>query len=956
MRPLHRSTPSSLPFHRPAPLLSLLLLGSALACGGSGGGGAGAPPEGLEIFPPAVQLADATTTELVATATYADGSSEDVTDRVQWSLSDGSLAQLGSGLEAGQVTALAPGGGTIEATLAGVVTSAPLQVTDATLDALELAPSLELAAAGSFVEAASVGAFSDTSAQDLSGQTVWLSSDASILAPVQALGGPTLFTALRAGTVTLQGTALGTSSVVSVTVTDAALVTLETTPRSLLLPAGTSSALTVHATFADGHVQPLGQELTWTSSAPDVAGVTVVDGVSRVAALAPGSAGLTVSFGASSTTLDVTVTSPQLLSLQVDADEVAPLAGASVRLTATGIFGDGTRLDLTDEVLWSSSDPTVASVSNAAGRAGWTTTAAAGRTTLQALLPQGSTGDGSDGATFDVVGELDLDVSAAALTALSIDPPTPTLAAGLSLDLEATGLFSDGTARTRTEQVLWSSSDASVATVSNVEGRRGRLQALQPGTATLSAAEGTVQISVTLEVRAATLVDLSLQPSLPTVTVDGTTDLVAQGTYTDATTVDLTETVVWSSAAPEVAAVSNAAGQRGRVSGLAAGSATVSASLTPEGGTPVVAEREVEVLAVTLTSLAIDPPLPTVSAGSSLSLAATGTYSDGSSVDLTDEVTWESLAPEVVSISNVAGRAGQLTGRTPGQAGLRAYHGSIVGSAACTVSDAVLTGLDLLPATAVVAAGRTVQFSVLGTYSDGSSQALDETAVWSSDAPTVAVLSNATGTRGLATGLTPGAASVSATVGGLTVSAALSVGAAELVTLELTPDEAALAVGSMLTATAEGVYSDGMRLDLTEAVNWSSDDAAVASVQNGAEAGRVDALALGSTTLRANLEGIEGTAALTVTPAALTSIELTPDEASLGVAETLTFTATGHYSDGSTLDLSTLATWSTSDDSIASASNVAGSEGLVTGLSFGLIFVQAGLDGIQGMAFVIVVP
>ncbi len=73
----------------------------------------------------------------------------------------------------------------------------------------------------------------------------------------------------------------------------------------------------------------------------------------------------------------------------------------------------------------------------------------------------------------------------------------------------------------------------------------------------------------------------------------------------------------------------------------------------------------------------------------------------------------------------------------------------------------------------------------------------------------------------------------------------------------------------------------------------------------------------------------------------LTAITVAPLNQSVPVNGTLQFTATGHYSDGSTQDITTGVTWTSSDTTIATISNASGSNGLATGVARGSATIQA---------------
>jgi IPT/TIG domain/Bacterial Ig-like domain (group 2) len=80
----------------------------------------------------------------------------------------------------------------------------------------------------------------------------------------------------------------------------------------------------------------------------------------------------------------------------------------------------------------------------------------------------------------------------------------------------------------------------------------------------------------------------------------------------------------------------------------------------------------------------------------------------------------------------------------------------------------------------------------------------------------------------------------------------------------------------------------------------------------------------------------------------LTSISVTPSSPSIGVGSAVQFTATGHYSDNSTQDLTTLATWSSSNTLVATISNTAGSQGQATGVRAGSTTITASYQGLNG--------
>ena len=170
-----------------------------------------------------------------------------------------------------------------------------------------------------------------------------------------------------------------------------------------------------------------------------------------------------------------------------------------------------------------------------------------------------------------------------------------------------------------------------------------------------------------------------------------------------------------------------------------------------------------------LATITLTPVNPSVPAGTTVQLTATGTYSDGSTLDLTDLASWSTSDP-TVSVSP----AGVATGLSNGSATVSAQLDAVSGSTTVTVTAAVLTTLVVTPANPTVPVGSTVQLTATGTYSDGSSLDLTDQVVWSSSGSPVTV-SNAAGSQGLASAVSVGSATLNATLSGITGSTPVTV-------------------------------------------------------------------------------------------------------------------------------------------------------------------------------------
>src|SRR5262249_36775528 len=118
-------------------------------------------------------------------------------------------------------------------------------------------------------------------------------------------------------------------------------------------------------------------------------------------------------------------------------------------------------------------------------------------------------------------------VISATLNSIQIDPSSPNLPVGGTVDLGATGLFSDLSTMPLKYVATWTSSDPTVATVSDdpYSYQRGFVNALKAGTTTITATYNGVVGTTTVTVNPATLSQIQITPFAPKLPVGFTTYL-----------------------------------------------------------------------------------------------------------------------------------------------------------------------------------------------------------------------------------------------------------------------------------------------------------------------------------------------------------------------------------------------------------------------------------------------
>jgi hypothetical protein len=179
------------------------------------------------------------------------------------------------------------------------------------------------------------------------------------------------------------------------------------------------------------------------------------------------------------------VTDATITQIQVTPFNPTIPVGFDTRLAATAIYSDGSNRDITALATWTSGGPGAAAVSDALATKGLVSGVAAGGATIQAQY----TG---------VSGTTTVNISSAALVAISIAPQASTIVVGTIAAFTATGTFDDMTTLDITPVVTWTSSDTSIADVSNADGTRGQATTFGPGTTTIQAQRGMVTGTTTL--------------------------------------------------------------------------------------------------------------------------------------------------------------------------------------------------------------------------------------------------------------------------------------------------------------------------------------------------------------------------------------------------------------------------------------------------------------------------
>jgi hypothetical protein len=545
--------------------------------------------------------------------------------------------------------------------------------------------------------------------------------------------------------------------------------------------------------------------------------------------------------------------------------------GESSTFTATAEFGDGSTANYTQKVIWTSNNPGVALAPNATNDRSRIQAVSPGIATISATDPVSgvtSTTSGDD-AAFNVPG---------ALLSIALTPAAPALDVGEAKSLVGTGTFEGGVTRNITQQLTYGSTDPAVAAATNPDGNKSRIDALTPGTATISAVDTVTGVSsadsngnAVVTVLGA-LESITLSPVTKTRPAGQSQNYVATGHYAGGATQNITQEVTYASSDPSVAVAPNVVGNKGRVDTVAPGVTTISAShpsgiTTTQGGND--ATLTVSAAVSNLLSITLSPTSATRTVGESQFFTATGHYEGGGTANLTQQVVYASSDPSVVAAPNAAGQKSRVDALAPGTVTISATYtdpqSQIQVSTTDSGDDAAITVLGALerivlsPATATRAAGQVITYTATGFFGGGTTKNLTQRVNYHSSDEAVATAPNESGNKSRVTTVAPGQVTISATdpVTGVSTTstgddASLTViGALERITLS--PVTSTKSVGGFQRYTATGYFGGGVTQNLTQDLTYSSSNPAIASAPNTeGDKSRVDAVAPGTATISAS--------------------------------------------------------------------------------------------------------
>ncbi len=495
----------------------------------------------------------------------------DATD-FAWESSDASVAKVdGKGL----VTAVGFGAATITATSHNGIKSTCEVIVSVAVDSIDISPiGVEepvVEVEGDALRLQAVGYDKDGSTQNVAQSFTWTCSDASIATIKVGEDGEATVTGLKPGTVTITVTAKdGSNTRATLQVTVIAPVQDFTIPETTHVVIGEKATLALTVTPGNSSFGAR-DDFAWESSDE---GIATVDTNGVVTGVALGTATITAtSHNGIEKQCEVTVTNP------TNAVTVAPAVegqtevavGEEMALTAVAYGKDGTTDEVAQDFTWTTSNSAVATVEKGEdGNAATVTGVKAGTATITAVTTDGSGIRGKYTVTV-IVAVKDFTI-----------PETARVVVGEDVTLTLSVSPSNATHDSRGD-FAWTSSDEKVATVD----ANGIVTGVALGTATITVTshngiEKQCEVTVTNPTNTVTVSPAVAGQAEVCVGEEMVLTAVAYGK--DGTTDDVAQDFAWTSSSSAIATVEKDEDGNGVVTGVKAGTVTITAATTDGSG------------------------------------------------------------------------------------------------------------------------------------------------------------------------------------------------------------------------------------------------------------------------------------------------------------------------------------------------------------------------------------
>ncbi|AGH80143.1 Ig domain-containing protein group 2 domain-containing protein [Psychromonas sp. CNPT3] len=845
----------------------------------------------LMISPNKVSLLTGMTQQFNVYSIFTDGKKEDVSDQVKWSLSDPELAAIDKN---GRLIAKKIGDVIVSAQYSGHLAKAQLTIIQGSLKTVNIVPSTQILSKGTSKQYNAFILLTDGRSIDITENSDWSVENKNIA----SVNEQALVSALEEGNTKIkvqfnnQASAQTLSASASLQVSNASVKSISISPDNGIYPVGKMGVYHAKANYSDGTTQDITRDVTWHSD--DTGVVRIVEsGINAGDAIAStiGLTDISLTFNSMSATTAVTVNDAVLKKINITPINKTTQLGNEVQYQAYGTYSDMHKYDITKQVQWVSDDTDIAKIDSN----GSASTFKVGSTNISAIY---------QGVTKTTT----LNVDDAILTSLQITPQNTKIAKGHSVQFEALATYSDDQTEVVSTLVNWSVSDSRIASIVPLGDHGGFAEALLVGETDVIATFKNIQVKTKFTVTSATLESVILSPKTAKLPVGVSQQYQLFALFSDKTSSLQTQHASYQSNDPSSVSIND----EGLASVLTYSDAPIIITATYQDKQSTAA---LTTLDTTLDSLRITPEKLSMQVGQKNKLIAIAHYKNGNDINVTNLAAWSVSDDDVASIDNSADKSGTIVALKVGSTVVSATFSGATAINNTTVRKSPIRSIEIQPLNETLIVETTLQYKLIATYDDDSTEDVSKDAQWLSSNPDLASIDQI----GLATAIKVGQVSIQASYQKLTENTSLSIRNVELTEIIVTPDDTTINATQHVFYNARGLYSDSSESDITKLATWTTGDTEIVSiVTSGEQGGLATPENIGDSYVQASFSGISSPEAqIHITAACTPNVQITPNNPNIRVGEKLTYTVTRSYPDCSLIDVTSESTLTSLQPDIA---------------------------------------
>ncbi len=314
---------------------------------------------------------------------------------------------------------------------------------------------------------------------------------------------------------------------------------------------------------------------------------------------------------------------------------------------------------------------------------------------------------------------------------------------------------------------------------------------------------------------------------------------------------------------------------------------------------------------------------------------------DGSKAVVTSLTTWSVDVADVAQVKNPLN--GSIEAIKAGKFQVIAQYGNLTAEQTIEVTDAEVIDIQVMPRSVV--AGSAQRFSAEIIFSNGTTQVVTDETAWTSSNSLIAAPINGA-PLGTFQVKVPGNFAVSAVFGNLSVTVPIQSQMLPLSSIQVKSASSVLNAGVSEQFVAIGHFKNETSRDITQSVSWRSTNPQVVTADNTlGSKGLVYAATGGFSTVFAAFDGVVGSKVIEVSTEQFASLSIENADKPLPIGIEKALKLIGRRADGSTLDVTATAIWTSSNPYLVTISNDLTTAGVASAWSIGSLVIAASFGG-----------